>query len=108
VSWNIEIADAAYQDLRDIYAYIAFELRSPDDARNVLRRILSEIATLDEMPSRFRSYPRHPGEGRSLLRPQFRSQQVAHLPYGEPPSWRRWGEPSSASRVGRAALPRGR
>ena len=53
MSWNVEIADAAYQDLRDIYAYIAFELRSPEDARNVLRRILSEIATLDEMPNRF-------------------------------------------------------
>ena len=60
MSWNIEIADAAYQDLRDIYAYIAFELRSPDDARNVLHRILSEIATLEEMPSRFRPYPREP------------------------------------------------
>ena len=60
MSWNIEIADAAYQDLRDIYAYIAFELRSPEDARNVLRRILSEIATLDEMPNRFRPYPREP------------------------------------------------
>ena len=60
MSWNVEIADAAYQDLRDIYAYIAFELRSPEDARNVLRRILSEIATLDEMPNRFRPYPREP------------------------------------------------
>ena len=60
MSWNVEIADAAYQDLRDIYAYIAFELRSPEDARNVLRRILSEIAILDEMPNRFRPYPREP------------------------------------------------
>ena len=60
MSWNVEIADAAYQDLRDIYAYIAFELRSPEDAKNVLRRILSEIATLGEMPSRFRPYPREP------------------------------------------------
>ena len=46
MSWNIEIADAAYEDLRNIYAYIAFELRTPDDARDVLRRILAEIATL--------------------------------------------------------------
>jgi plasmid stabilization system protein ParE len=38
VSWNIEIADAAYEDLRDIYSYIAFELKSPDDARNVVRK----------------------------------------------------------------------
>ena len=60
MSWNIEIADAAYEDLRSIYSYIAFELRSPDDARNVLRRILAQIATLDEMPERFRPYPREP------------------------------------------------
>ena len=31
---------------------------SPDDARALLRRILSEIATLDEMPNRYRPYPR--------------------------------------------------
>ena len=60
MSWNIEITDAAYEDLRNIYSYIAFELRSPDDARNVLRRILAQIATLDEMPDRFRTYPREP------------------------------------------------
>ena len=60
MSWNIEIADAAYEDLRNIYSYIAIELRSPDDARNVLRRILAQIATLDEMPDRFRTYPREP------------------------------------------------
>ena len=60
MSWNIEIADAAYEDLRNIYSYIAIELRSSDDARNVLRRILAQIATLDEMPERFRPYPREP------------------------------------------------
>ncbi|MGN0847558.1 MAG: type II toxin-antitoxin system RelE/ParE family toxin [Kiritimatiellia bacterium] len=60
MSWSIEIADTAYEDLRNIYAYIALDLRSPDDARNVLRRILGEIATLDEMPNRFHLYPREP------------------------------------------------
>ena len=60
MSWSIEIGDDAYEDLRNIYAYIAFELRSPDDARNVLRRILARISTLDEMPNRFRPYPREP------------------------------------------------
>ena len=60
MSWAVEISDAAYEDLRNIYSYIALELRSPNDARNVLRRILAEIATLDEMPNRFRSYPREP------------------------------------------------
>lgn len=60
MSWLVEVSDAAHEDLRDIYSYIAFELRSPDDARNVLRRILTQIATLDEMPNRFRPYPREP------------------------------------------------
>lgn len=60
MSWRIEVSDAAHEDLRDIYSYIAFELRSPDSARNVLRRILTQIAALDEMPERFRPYPREP------------------------------------------------
>jgi len=60
VSWQIDVSDAAHEDLRDIYAYIAYELRAPENARNVLRRILAQIATLDEMPERFRSYPREP------------------------------------------------
>ena len=35
-------------------------------ARNVLRRILAEIATLDEMPHRFRLYPREPLASKSV------------------------------------------
>ena len=60
MSWQIDVSDAAHEDLRDSYAYIAYELRAPENARNVLRRILAQIATLDEMPERFRSYPREP------------------------------------------------
>ena len=60
MSWQIDVSDVAHEDLRDIYAYIAYELRAPENARNVLRRILAQIATLDEMPERFRSYPREP------------------------------------------------
>ena len=60
MSFHVEISDAAYQDMRDIFAYIAYELRSPDDARNVLRRLLADIATLDEMPNIHRPYPREP------------------------------------------------
>ena len=60
MSWRVEVSDAAHEDLRNIYAYIAYELRAPENARNVLRRILAQIATLDEMPERFRSCPREP------------------------------------------------
>ena len=64
MSWSIEISDAAHEDLRDIYSYIAFKLRSPENARNVLQRILAQVATLDEMPERFRPYPRKGAGGR--------------------------------------------
>ena len=60
MNWAVEIADAAYEDMRNIFFYIANELQSPDDARNVIRRILAEIATLSQMPNRFRPYPREP------------------------------------------------
>lgn len=60
MKWEIEIADAAHEDLRSIFLYVAHELRSPDNARGVVRRILTAIATLDEMPNRFRAYPRKP------------------------------------------------
>ena len=58
--WKIEIADAATEDLREIFTYIATELRAPESARNVVRRILAEIATLETMPNRCRQYPRDP------------------------------------------------
>ena len=60
MNWDVEIADAAYEDMRNIFFYIANELQSPNDARNVIRRMLAEIATLSEMPNRFRPYPREP------------------------------------------------
>ena len=66
MSWNIEISDAAYDDLRNIYSYIAFELKSPDDARNVLQHIFADIAALNEMPNRFRPYPREPLASRGV------------------------------------------
>lgn len=58
MTWSVEIADAATEDLREIFAYIATELRAPESARNVVRRILAEIATLETMPNRCRQYPR--------------------------------------------------
>ena len=80
MSWNIEIADTAYEDLRNIYSYIALELRSPDNARNVLRRILAQIATLDEMPDRFRPYPREPLSSRGVRVRDVGNYCVYYLP----------------------------
>lgn len=60
MTWEVEISDAACEDLRNIFSYIAIELKSPENARNVVRRILAGVATLDGMPNRCRRYPREP------------------------------------------------
>ena len=82
MSWQIEVSDAAHEDLRDIYSYIAFELQSPDSARNVLRRILTQIATLDEMPERFRPYPREPLSSQGVRVMDVGNFCVYYLPSG--------------------------
>ena len=66
MTWNIDITEAAQDDLRDIFAHIAGELRAPDDARRIVRNILAGIQTLDEMPKRFRPYPRKPIASRGV------------------------------------------
>ena len=83
MSWHIEVSDAAHEDLRDIYAYIAFELSSPYDARNVLHRILSQIATLNEMPNRFRLYPREPLSSQGVRIMDVSNYCVYYLPQNE-------------------------
>ena len=66
MSWDIDITETAQDDLRDIFGYIANELRAPDDARRIVRNILAGIQTLDEMPERFRPYPREPIASRGV------------------------------------------
>lgn len=66
MSWDIEITDAAKDDLRDIFTYISSEFHAPDDARRIVRNILAEIQSLDEMPERFRPYPREPIASRGV------------------------------------------
>lgn len=44
---------AAKDDLRDIAAYILYELKNPLAAKNVTGKIRSEIRSLSEMPERY-------------------------------------------------------
>ena len=80
MSWDIEISDIAQDDLREIHSYIASELRSPDDARRIVRTILQEIWTLNEMPERFRSYPRGALASRGVRVMDVGNFRVYYLP----------------------------
>ena len=50
--YKIEITARAKQDLREIHAYIAGNLKEPKTAERLLDKIESEILTLNDMPLR--------------------------------------------------------
>lgn len=52
-SYQIVYSSEAVNDLKDIYTYIAQELKVPETALNQLNRIRKEIRFLDFMPSRY-------------------------------------------------------
>ncbi len=64
MTYEVEIAAQAEQDLRDIFEYIAFELQSPQSAAAQLSRLEENILALNQMPDRFRRYDREPWHGR--------------------------------------------
>jgi toxin ParE1/3/4 len=66
MTFTIEFSDQANVDLRDIYAYIAYELQSIENARGQLARLEESITHLAYMPERFRKYEIEPWHSRGL------------------------------------------
>ena len=48
--YKVEVSEQADSDLRGIFEYIAFELRSPENASGQLDRVEEQILSLDTMP----------------------------------------------------------
>ena len=66
MTYEVIISSQAEEDLRGIYAYIAFELRSPQNAAGQLDRLEKNILSLYTMPNRYRAYDREPWHSRGL------------------------------------------
>ena len=66
MKWTVNYTNAAEQDLRSIYDYIATTLCAFDTAKNLVRQIMEEIASLDEMPKRYAKYDKKPWKDRGL------------------------------------------
>lgn len=62
----IEISDAADEDLRGIFEYIALTLQSLQSAIGQLNRLEESIMRLDEMSERFRPYEKEPWRSRGM------------------------------------------
>lgn len=66
MSFKIKLTDQAEKDLRDIFEYIAFELKSVQVASGQLDRLEKNIMGLSSMPERFRAYDKEPWRSRGL------------------------------------------
>ncbi|MBQ9900977.1 MAG: type II toxin-antitoxin system RelE/ParE family toxin [Clostridia bacterium] len=67
MKYSVEISVEAENDIEDIYRYIAFNLCSLDNAAGQVDRLYKMIFSLDEMPFRFRRFPRK-DKGKDELR----------------------------------------
>ncbi len=66
MTYEIRISKQAEQDLRGLFEYIAFELRSPGAAAGQLNRIEDAIYTLDTFPERYSLISLEPWKSRNL------------------------------------------
>lgn len=61
IHYHVKLSDQAENDLRTIFEYIAFELLSPNHAKEQLERLEEQIDRLDQMPEHCASYKEEPG-----------------------------------------------
>ena len=64
--YKVAYSSAALQDLKDIYAYIAFELLAPDAAKAQLDRIRAKIRALEQLPLRHAAVDWEPWQGMGM------------------------------------------
>lgn len=58
MSYNIVYSELSESDLKDIAVYISQKLGQKNTAQRLVRRIIKEIKSLEDMPKRFRLYDR--------------------------------------------------
>ena len=51
-SYNVVITKPTQRDLLDIFDYIAFDLREPETASNLLSKVRLKVKSLEEFPER--------------------------------------------------------
>ena len=78
--YEVEVSEQADSDLRGIFEYIAFELRSPENASGQLDRLEEQILSLDTMPERYRKYEKEPWNSRGLRVSSVDNYVVLYIP----------------------------
>lgn len=83
MNYEIRMTLQAKTDLRGIYEYIAFDLQSPQNAAGQLDRLEENIASLAQLPERFRVYNKEPWHSRNLRIMPVNNYLVFYIPNHE-------------------------
>ena len=80
MTYRVRISEQADADLRGVYEYIAFRLRSVQNAARQLARLEKAIYELDTMPNRYPAYKKGKWEGRGLRHMPVDNYLVYYIP----------------------------
>ena len=83
MKYEIRLTTKAENDLRGIFEYIAFDLQSVQNAAGQINRLEQGIASLDQMPERFRTYEKEPWYSRDLRVMPVDNYLVFYIPNHE-------------------------
>ena len=83
MSYSVKITAEADNDLRSIYEYIAFELKSSENAIRQLDRLEQSILKLNEMPERYKLYENEPWKSKGLRMMPVDNFIVFYIPDNE-------------------------
>lgn len=78
--YHITLTQQAQTDLKEIFKYIAFDLQSVQYATGQLNRLEKAIASLSEMPERFRIYDNPKWRERNLRMMPVDNYLVFYIP----------------------------
>lgn len=83
MKYRISMTQQARDDLRSIYDYVAVDLLSPQNAAGLLARLEKSIASLCQMPERYRVYDKEPWNHRNLRMMPVGNYLVFYIPKHE-------------------------
>ena len=83
MNYKINLTPKAQSDLKEIFRYIAVDLKSIQNATGQLDRLEKAISSLEQMPERYRVYDKEPWRSRNLRIMTVDNYLVLYVPNKE-------------------------
>lgn len=77
--FQVQIAQSAKRDLKDIVSYICFQLQEQSTAKKLHQKIKEQILELDHMPERYPLWEDEPWHSRGLRKLLVKNYYVFYL-----------------------------